>query len=61
MRTSIVTVVVLRLLLFMTPAVNYALALTPLRFRDFLLGSAIGLIPGVILFASGAAAIFGWG
>jgi uncharacterized membrane protein YdjX (TVP38/TMEM64 family) len=57
----VLTVVVLRLFLFMTPAVNYALALTPLRFRDFLLGSALGLIPGVILFASGAAALFGWG
>lgn len=38
------TVVVLRLLLWLAPALNYALALSSLRFRDYLIGSAFGLI-----------------
>jgi uncharacterized membrane protein YdjX (TVP38/TMEM64 family) len=37
------TVILLRLVLWMTPQVNYALALSSVRARDFLVGSAIGL------------------
>ncbi len=44
------TVVLLRVVLCLTPALTYALALSPIRFRDHLIGSAIGLIPPVILF-----------
>jgi uncharacterized membrane protein YdjX (TVP38/TMEM64 family) len=40
----ITTIAVLRVLLFLLPAVNYALAMTRVRFRDYLLGSALGLI-----------------
>ncbi len=39
------TVIVLRLILWLAPPLNYALALTELRFRDHLLGSALGLLP----------------
>jgi uncharacterized membrane protein YdjX (TVP38/TMEM64 family) len=57
----VVTVILLRVTpLFLTPAVSYALALTPLRYRDFLLGSAIGVVPGIVLIATGANAIFAW-
>ncbi len=38
------TVVVLRTLLFLSPQLNYALALSSVRFRDYLAGSAIGLV-----------------
>jgi len=38
------TVFVLRLALWLAPPLNYALALTPLRFRDYLIGSALGLV-----------------
>lgn len=31
---------------------NYAAGLTRMRFRDYLLGSALGMIPGVLLFTS---------
>ena len=47
------TVIVLRLIFFMAPALNYMLALTSLRFRDFLVGSFFGLmipITGFVLF-----------
>lgn len=44
-------VVVLRLLFIMTPAVNALLALSPLRFRHFLAGSAIGLLPAIAVVA----------
>lgn len=39
----ILAVAVLRTLLIMTPALTYALALTRIRFRDYMLGSALGL------------------
>lgn len=38
------TVVVLRLLLFLAPPLNYALAMTNVRFRDYVVGSALGLV-----------------
>jgi len=36
--------VVLRLVAFISPPLNYALALTRIRFRDYALGSALGLV-----------------
>ena len=51
------TVVVLRLLLWMAPALNYALAMTRIRFRAYAIGSCVGLIVpivGVALFFYGA-------
>lgn len=50
------TVVVLRLLLWLAPPLNYALALTHVRFRDYLIGSALGLIAPV----AGVALLFDW-
>lgn len=45
------TIIVLRLLFLMLPLLNYALAFSNTRFRDYLIGSAIGLAP-VVLVAS---------
>jgi uncharacterized membrane protein YdjX (TVP38/TMEM64 family) len=42
-RRPIRTVALLRLVLWMAPAVNYALALSPVRYRDYAIGSAAGL------------------
>ena len=42
------TVTILRVLLFVLPPLNYALALTRLTFAQHLIGSAVGLIPPVI-------------
>lgn len=38
------TILLLRLLLWMAPQLNYALALSNVRFRSYLLGTALGLI-----------------
>lgn len=46
------TVALLRLLLFMAPALNYGLAMSRVRLREYVIGSAIGLllpIPIVVL------------
>lgn len=40
-------IIVLRLMLWFNPPVSYALALSPLRFRAYLLGSAVALAPVV--------------
>lgn len=39
----------LRSVLWMTPALTYALALTRVRFRDYMIGSALGLAIPVVL------------
>ena len=39
----ILTVALLRLVLWIAPALNYALALSRIRYRDYLVGSALGL------------------
>lgn len=49
-RQPIATVAVLRLVFIMSPPLNYALALSSIRFRDYLLGSALGLILPIGLF-----------
>jgi uncharacterized membrane protein YdjX (TVP38/TMEM64 family) len=54
-RRPIVTVALLRLVMWVAPALTYALALSSVRYRDFAIGSALGLL---IPFAV-AAALFG--
>ncbi len=43
-RQPVRTLVVLRLIAFISPPLNYALALSTIRFRDYAIGSALGLI-----------------
>jgi uncharacterized membrane protein YdjX (TVP38/TMEM64 family) len=50
------TVVLLRSVLWMTPQLNYALALSNLRFRDYLLGSAAGLVLPIVALSY----VFAW-
>jgi len=57
----VATIAVLRFIFWMAPALNYALAMSAVRYRDYFLGSAIGLavpIPLCVIFfdsvASGA-------
>ena len=45
------TVFVLRLFFQVSPPLNYALALSSIRFRDFLVGTALGLAPPVVVAA----------
>jgi uncharacterized membrane protein YdjX (TVP38/TMEM64 family) len=42
-----VTVLVLRLLLCMAPPLNWALGATRVRLRDYVLGTALGITPGI--------------
>ena len=41
-------VAMLRILFWLAPAVNYALAMSSVRFRDFLIGTVLGLPPILI-------------
>lgn len=50
------TVILLRMLLWLTPALNYVLAMSKVRFRDFMIGSAIGLVAPVVI----AVLFFDW-
>lgn len=54
------SVAVLRLLFQTAPALNYALALSGLRFRDYLLGTLIGLPGPLIVYASFFDTLAGW-
>ncbi|HKC52428.1 MAG TPA: VTT domain-containing protein [Myxococcota bacterium] len=44
------TVIALRLVLFLLPTVHWLLGASRVSFRDYLLGSAIGLLPGVVFY-----------
>jgi uncharacterized membrane protein YdjX (TVP38/TMEM64 family) len=43
------TIALLRVVLWMNPPLNYALAMSTVRLRDYVVGSAIGLLPAVVL------------
>ncbi len=43
------TVLILRLILWMAPPLNYALAMTDVRYRDYVIGSALGLAPPILV------------
>lgn len=54
------TVIAVRLMFFLAPAAHWALGLSRVRIAPFLVGSAIGYLPGlvaVVLFGKGAAAL----
>lgn len=44
----VATVALLRVVLILSPPLNYALALSPLRFRHYMLGSAVGIVPPIL-------------
>ncbi|MEQ9319971.1 MAG: VTT domain-containing protein [Polyangiaceae bacterium] len=58
-RRPVLSVGLLRLLVVVSPPVNYALSLTKLRFRDFAIGSAVGLVIPVGVQVAGIACLFG--
>jgi uncharacterized membrane protein YdjX (TVP38/TMEM64 family) len=47
----IVTIVILRTLFMLSPPLNYALAMSATRFRDYFVGSAIGLLAPLAVWA----------
>ena len=46
-RHGVVTVVVLRLLLFLAPPLNWALGASRVGTADYVLGTALGIVPGI--------------
>lgn len=42
------TVIILRLLMFISPPLNYMLALSGVKLRDFVLGTLVGIIPPIL-------------
>jgi uncharacterized membrane protein YdjX (TVP38/TMEM64 family) len=46
----IATIAILRVVLIMSPPLNYALALTRVKLSTYMIGSAIGLIPPILAF-----------
>ena len=50
------TVALLRLVFWVGPPLNYALAMSAIRYRDYLIGSALGLVVPVI----GVSLVFTW-
>ncbi len=59
-RRPVRTVVILRTVFIISPPLNYALALSTLEFRDFLIGSAIGLLPPICAAAILFDRLIGW-
>ena len=54
------TVIVFRLAFFLTPPAHWALGLSPVSFGTFVLGSAIGFLPGIALYTLAGGAILEW-
>ncbi|MEO6954052.1 MAG: VTT domain-containing protein, partial [Polyangia bacterium] len=54
------TVAMLRMVFFLTPSVTYALALSPIRFGQMMLGSAIGLAPPLTIIALLSERVMHW-
>ncbi len=50
-RAPLRTIVVLRAVFWVAPPLNYLLALSSVRFRDYFIGSAVGLVPAVVMIA----------
>lgn len=62
-RHPVGTVIALRTVLFLSPSINYALALTKISLRDFFVGSALGLVAPltlVVLLIDHLMTFYGW-
>lgn len=54
------TVILMRLVFFLAPPAHWALGLSPVSLRDFVLGSAIGLVPGLLFVSFAGSALLEW-
>ncbi len=57
---DLATVILVRLLFFLAPPAHWALGLTRVRFRALLLGSILGLAPGIAALSFGGSALYAW-
>jgi uncharacterized membrane protein YdjX (TVP38/TMEM64 family) len=46
----ITTILILRVIFYVSPPVNYALALSPIRVRDFVVGSLVSLPASILVY-----------
>ena len=53
-------VITMRLMLFLIPPTHWALGLSKVRFRDYVLGTTLGIIPWVIAVAVIGRSVFAW-
>lgn len=58
---AIPTVIGIRLMFFLAPWAHWALGLSPVSLRAYLIGSSIGYIPWIVAFTFFGAAIVDWG
>lgn len=54
------TVALIRLITFLAPAAHWVIGLSKVRFLPAVAGTAVGLIPGVLLFTLIGASLFAW-
>ncbi len=59
-RRGFQTVVVFRLVFFLFPPAHWALGLSPVAFGPFVLGTAVGLAPGIAAWSFGGGAAVEW-
>ncbi len=57
---ALATVILVRLLFFLAPPAHWVLGLSSVRVRIFLLGSAIGYVPGIALLTFVGEGLFEW-
>lgn len=57
---GLATVILVRLVFFLAPPAHWLLGLSPVRFRDYLLGTAIGMLPWLIAVSYGGSHAFRW-
>jgi LPXTG-motif cell wall-anchored protein len=54
------TVILVRLFFFLAAPAHWALGLSPVRFRPFVIGSAIGFVPGMLLVSFAGRPLYEW-
>ena len=57
---GLTTVITIRLIFFLAPPAHWFLGLSPVRFRDYLAGSAIGMLPWLAAITFGGSAVLDW-
>lgn len=50
-QNGFLSVLMLRLIFFLMPPVNWVLGITGVRYRDYLFGTVLGVMPGILIFS----------
>ena len=59
-RRGLATVIAIRLMFFLAPPAHWVLGLSNVSFRTFLVGSAIGFVPGIATLTFAGGSLFEW-